>query len=329
MKQVFRVAALRLAAVWLLLAGCTASERPGGSPRPQGEPEPDAVIGVSVLTLSNPFFIELAGSIEEVAGKHNYKVLVTGGEQDPVRQDHQVDDFITKGVDAVILCPCDSKAVGASIVKANQAGIAVFTCDIASMSDQGEVVCHVATDNFGGGRAAAQAVIEMLRGRGKVAILNHPRIESALMREQGFLEEIKEKGPEITVAAILPGGGEKEMSYNATNDLLQSHSDLDGMFCINDPSALGAAQALKEAGVADRVRIVGFDAQKPARQAVKEGRLYATIVQYPKRIGGTVAEQVYRYLVGKQVEKEILIPVTIYRKADADADPTLAEETSE
>jgi len=247
-----------------------------------------------------------------------------------------VDDFITRNVDAIVLCPCDSQAVGATIEKANQAVIPVFTADIAKLSERGQVACHVATDNFGGGEAAADAVIEMLDGKGKVVVLNHPRIESAILREQGFKEEIEKFNQErdgekagIEIATILPGGGERKMSFDAAKDILQTYPDLDGLFSINDPSALGAAEALQAEVEAGRIRIVGFDAQTEACRAIKEGALYATIVQYPEKIGSTVADAVHQYLVGKDVQPEVLIPVTIYRKADADADPTLKEGTSQ
>jgi ribose transport system substrate-binding protein len=309
-----------LLAACLASAGCKPSDQPG---RPgDGPGEADAVIGVSLLNFSNPFFIELGDAIKEEAAKHNYEVIVNAGEEDPVKQDQQISDYITRQVDAIILCPCDSRAVGASVAKANEAGIPVFTCDIASMSEAGEVVCHVATDNYGGGKAAAEAVIEMLDGQGKVAILNHPRIESAIQREKGFTEVI-DQTEGIEIVSILPGGGERKMSHDAAKALLQTHSDMDGLFCINDPSALGAAEALKNEIATGRIRIVGFDAQLPARQAVLEGQLYATIVQYPEKIGSTVADAAHRHLIGKEVEPEILIPVTIYRKADAEADPKL------
>jgi len=313
-----------LAGLLVGLVGCrpTVSDEEVRAVDVPADEEPDAVIGVSVLTTTNPFFNQLSGAIVEEAAKHNYKVIQASGEQNPEKQDQQVDDFITKQASAIVLCPCDSKAVGTTIIKANRAGIPVFTADIASLADEGEVVCHVATDNRDGGRAAAKAVIEMLQGKGKVALLNHPRIESAIMREEGFMEEIK-TAPGIKVVTVLPGGGERKMSFDAAKDLVQTYPDLDGLFCINDPSALGAAEALKAEVQAGRIKIVGFDAQTEARQAVKEGILYATIVQYPERIGSTVADAVYRYLVGKEVQPEILIPVTIYRKADADADPTL------
>ncbi|NQT12181.1 MAG: substrate-binding domain-containing protein [Planctomycetes bacterium] len=341
MKRILPWMVLACAPAMLMagLLGC----RPGGSGDAGGDATgtatteaPDAVIGVSVLTMTNPFFNELSGAIVDEGAKHNYKVIVTSGEMDPQKQDQQVDDFITKQVDAIVLCPCDSRAVGATIQKANRAGIPVFTADIASLAEEGDVVCHVATDNLDGGRAAARAVVEMLDGEGKIAMLNHPRIESAILREKGFKEEIEKHNQEkgggkagIEIVTILPGGGERKMSFDAAKDILQTYPDLDGLFAINDPSAMGAAEALKAEVESGRIRIVGFDAQTEAREATKEGTLYATIVQYPKRIGSTVADAAHQYLVGKDIDPEILIPVTIYRKADADADPMLNEKSGE
>ncbi len=302
-----------------VLSGCPASDTaPAPGELAETMVEPDAVIGVSVLTSDNPFFGQLADAVKDEAAKYNYEVIVTAGQQDPLLQDQQVDDFITRNVDAIVLCPCDSQAVGATIEKANEAGIPVFTADIAKLSERGEVVCHVATDNSGGGEAAADAVIEMLGGKGKVAVLNHPRIESAILREKGFMKRIKQ-APEIKVVDVLFGGGERKASFDSTKDLLQMHPDLNGLFCINDPSALGSSRAIKELGKAEQIQIVGFDAQTEARVAIKKGTLYATIVQYPERIGRTTADAIHNHLIGKEVEAEILIPVTIYRKADADA----------
>lgn len=306
---------------FIVLLGCGPEQ--DGEWQAGGGGKPDAVIGVSVLTFSNPFFHELADAIAEQAKQYNYQVIITDGDFDPVKQDQQVDDFITRQFDAIVLCPCDSKAVGATIAKANAAGIPVFTADIASLADQGEVVCHVATDNYQGGRKAAEAVIEALQGSGKVAILDYPVIESVIMRTNGFHDVIDPLSPAIEIVATLPGDGEKAKSKSAAEDILQSHPDLAAFFCVNDPSALGAVVAIERAEMQDQVSVVGFDAQLDARRAVRQGRLYATITQYPKQIGAKTADAVHRYLIGKQVEGEILIPVAIYRKADADADPEL------
>jgi len=309
-------------------AGCG---RPGGEDGPEAAPgssaakaTPDALIGVSVLTMTNPFFCDLAEAIKAAAATHNFEVIVTSGEYNVANQKNQVNEFIVKQVDAIILCPCDSTAIGTSIAAANEAGVPVFTADIACLAKGAKVVCHVATDNLGGGRAAAEAVIEMLEGTGKVAVLDFPEVESVIMRTTGFREVIS-KAPGIEVVAVLPGGGDRGKSFKAAEDILQSHPDLDGFFAINDPSGLGAAAAVEKAGRADRVKIVSFDAMPNGRKGVKQGKLYATIVQYPDKIGREVVEAVARYLAAEDVEPEILIPCTIYRKVDADRDPTLAD----
>ncbi len=310
----------------IIFAGCG---RPAGSDG-QGKgvedgAKPDATIGVSVLTLTNPFFCELADAMKSEGAKHNFEVIVTSGEYNVANQKNQINDFIVKQVDAIVLCPCDSRAIGTSIGAANAAGIPVFTADIACLAKGVKVVSHVATDNLGGGRKAAEAVIEMLGGTGKVAVIDFPEVESVILRTTGFKEVIS-KAPGIEVVGYWPGGGDRGKSFKAAEDILQSYSDLDGFFAINDPSGLGVATAVEKAGKSDRVKIVSFDAQPDGRKGVKEGKLYATIVQYPDKIGRKTIDAIVRYMAGEEVEPEILIPCTIYRKAHADADPTLAAD---
>ena len=297
------------AAALLLPGGC------GGSG--ESDDQLNVVIGVSVMTYGNPYFKELADAIEKEAARHNYQVIVVDGQEDPVLQDKQVDDFITKQVDAIILSPADCGAVGATIAKANRANIPVFTADLTSESEQGEVVCHVATDNFDGGRKAAEAVKEMLGGSGKVAVLDFDTAESCKLRVAGF-NEVIEKAPGIEVVGYWPGGGDKKISADATTTIIETHDDLSGFFCVNDPSAMGALNAIKMAEKSDQIQVVGFDAQLFAREAVREGKLHATIVQYPREIGRLAADAVHRYLLGEELDPEVLIPVKTYNKATAE-----------
>ncbi len=104
---------------------------------------------------------------------------------------------------------------------------------------QGEVVCHIASDNKAGGRKAGEYLAKLLNGKGKIAIINRPTVTSVLDRVAGFKEEIA-KYPEIKIVADVDGGGERDKSLKATSDVLQAHPDLDGIFGINDDSALGS-----------------------------------------------------------------------------------------
>ncbi len=119
-------------------------------------------IGVSVLTLTNPFFKVIADTITEEARQRGYDVLITSGEFDVARQQNQVKDFLVKRVAAIVLCPCDSRSIGPVIREADAAGIPVFTADIACLDPDAPVVSHIATDNYGGGKQAADGMIEAL-----------------------------------------------------------------------------------------------------------------------------------------------------------------------
>jgi ribose transport system substrate-binding protein len=308
-----------LFALCLLAPGCAADPT-----RPARR-----TIGLSVLTLTNPFFKEIADTMAEEADRHGYDVLVVSGEFDVARQDRQVKDFLVRGADAIVLCPCDSRAVGPIIQEANAAGVPVFTVDIGCLAKDAKVVTHIATDNYSGGKQAAVALIEALGDAGgKVGILNLAEVESCQLRVKGFKEVVAEhnKKPgaaKVQIVAELPCGGVKDQGYKAAEDLLQAHPDLAGIFAINDPSALGARAALEKAGRANRVKLVGFDGQPEGKQAIKDGKLYADPIQYPDRIGREGARVIARYFDGESVPPEILIPTGLYRRADGLKDPSL------
>src|SRR5262249_59349374 len=238
-------------------------------------------------------------------------------------------DFIVQKVAAIVLCPCDSKSIGPAIQEANATGIPVFTADIACLAPGAKVVSHIATDNYSGGKQAAQAMIEALgEAGGKIVILDFKQAESCLQRVKGFKEVIaahnqRRVSGKITIAAELPGDGQKDKGYRAAEDAVQAHPDIAGIFAINDPSALGARAALEKAGKADQVKIIAFDGQPEGKQAIKEGKIYADPVQFPDRIGRTTIETLVKHFEGEAVPKEILIPTALYRKADADKDPSL------
>jgi ribose transport system substrate-binding protein len=300
-----------------LLWGCS-------QPAPQKK-----TIGVSVLTMTNPFFKVIGDTITEEAGKHGYEVIVTSGEKDQVQQHKQVEDFIAREVSAIVLCPCDSNGVGETIKAANNAGIPVFTADIACLVPDAKVVCHIATDNLGGGKEAAKAMIEALgEAGGKVVILDFKQAESCILRVKGFHEVIDahnkgRKSGRIQVVAELPSGGAKEQGYKSAEDALQAHQDLSGIFAINDPSALGARAALENANRADQVKLIGFDGQPEGKQAIKEGKIYADPVQFPDEIGRKTVEAVRKHFRGEDVPAQVLIPTKLYRKADAEKDTFL------
>ena len=282
----------------------------------QASNDPFATIGVSLLTRTHPFYQDLEAGLRAAAAEHGYELIVQAGEFDVARQKDQIENFIVRRVDAIIVSPCDSKSIGTSVQAANRAGIPVFTADIAVLAEGADVVCHVASDNVAGGRLAARAVTEVLGGPGRVAIIDHPEVESVIQRVSGFEEEIA-RAPGVEIVAKLTGKGVKDVAFRTAEDILQAHPGLDAIFGINDDSALGALAAVEKAGKQGRVAIVGFDAVPEARRAIAAGKIHADVVQQPERIGRTVVQAVADYMTGVEVPPAILIPCELFRREDA------------
>ena len=145
------------------------------------------LLGITVMTLANPFFVELADAAKAEAEKHGYEVVILSGD-DAEKQAKQMKDFISQKADAIIVAPKNTLAIGEPIKAANVAGIPVFTADTGCSDPGAKVVCNVMTDNFGGGKLAAEAMIKGLPNGGKVLILDFKKAQSCLLRVDGFKE---------------------------------------------------------------------------------------------------------------------------------------------
>lgn len=286
-------------------------------------------IGVSLLTMTHPFFQNLARGLEEAAAENNMTVTVNSAEFDVARQRNQISDYIVQGVAAIVMSPADSKAIGTAIQEANDAGIPVFTVDIAALADGVDIVTHIATDNYSGGRLAGEAVLEALgEGGGNVAIIDHPEVESVILRTKGFTEVLEASGRDVEIVAQLPGGGVKDKAFRVAEDILQAHPGLDIIFAINDDTALGAVAAIEKAGKAGTVQVVGFDGTLEARRAIRDGKIYADVIQHPHQLGTMSVEAIIKYMNGETLPPEQLIPATLYRQADAEADPAIRDDAA-
>jgi ribose transport system substrate-binding protein len=327
-----RTGVLATVLVAALIVGCNDEGSAASKSTTGNEASKGPVIGVSLLTFENPFFTDMRMAMKGAAYDSGYKVDVVAGEFDTQRQQQQIADFVKRKVDAIVVCPVDSKAIGPALTAANQAGIPVFTADVAVLAEGVDVVSHVATDNLQGGRLAADAMVEALGGKGKVAVLNHPEVESAILRERGFQERLQElkasQGVTIDVVASVPGQGQTERSRTATEELLRLHPEVDGVFAINDPSAMGAIAALEQAGKLENVTVVGFDGQAEALESLVSGKMYADVLQLPKQIGRLVVQTVDDHRMGREVPPERLIQPTLIRTPTFDEAPVTASQAA-
>ncbi|MCH2369848.1 MAG: substrate-binding domain-containing protein [Pirellulales bacterium] len=291
----------------------------------------EKTIGYSAMQLKNPFFGIIADSLKAEGAKHGFAVISTDANRDVATQSKQLEDFISSGVDAIVLNPTDKEAIGPAIKKANEAGIPVFTCDLQCVAEGVQIAGHIGTDNLQGGRLAGEAMVEVLgEDGGEVIVLDFNQAESCVLRVRGFKEIIDAANQEretgkIEIVTQIDGGGDREIGYKAASASLEGHPEARGIFAINDPSALGAWQAVKEADRLDTISIVGFDGELAGKRAILEEKIYADPIQFPKQMGAGIIEKLVAYQNGEDYEPITLIPTKLYKKADAEIDPDLQD----
>ena len=317
MKKVI-LAAFTAAAV--LAVGCSKPSTSGNSsesaaPAASGGAK---TIGVSIQNREAQFYQDMEGGMNSAAGKYGYSLKVVDASRDNAKQQSQVEDFISQKVDAIVLTPYDSQAIGSAIVEANKANIPVFTADIASTAKEGTVVAHIASDNVqGGGQAGKLMCAGLPNHAGAVAIIDEPEVTSVQDRVKGFKEALTAGCPNAKIVADISGGGERDKASSVMEDLLQSHKDLKGVFGINDDSALGAAKAIQAAGLSGKIAVVGYDATPEAQTAIKDGQMYGDAIQHPDQIGSMTIDAIHDFFGGKTPDKRIDVAVGQFTKADA------------
>jgi ribose transport system substrate-binding protein len=278
-------------------------------------------IGVSIQNREAQFYQDMEAGMRDEAAKYGYALVVVDASRDNAKQQSQVEDFISKRVDAIVLTPYDSQAIGSAIAEANNSGIPVFTADIASTSREGRVVAHIASDNVQGGFQAGKLICQGVGKSGSIAIIDEPEVTSVQDRVKGFKAAIAQLCPSVTIVADIDSGGTRDKANSDTGDVLQAHRDLKGIFGINDDSALGALAAVKAAGLNGKIVIVGYDATPEARTAIAAGDMYGDAIQYPAKIGSTTIEVIHDYFAGKKPPALVKIGVGAFTRANAQPSP--------
>lgn len=264
----------------------------------------DYTIGLVVSTQTNPFFVSLKEGVEAKANELGVELVVVDAQDDAALATSGMEDLITRQVDLIIVNPTDSDAIANSVLDANEANIPVITVD--RVSNGGEVVTHIASDNVAGGEMAGEYIIELVGENAKVVELEGvPGANSAIERGEGFNDAIA--GTSIEVVAKQTANFDRTEGLNVMENILQAQPEIDAVFAHNDEMALGALEAIEGSG--REIVVVGFDATDDAVVAVEEGRLAATIAQKPELMGQTAVESAVSFLNGESTED--FVPVEL------------------
>ena len=207
-------------------------------------------------------------------------------EDDREQQIQVVENFIGRNVSAIVLAPLDVRALVAPVEEAVKAGIPVIIVDSALNSTL--PASTLATDNRKGGQIGARRLGSLLGGKGRVVMLRY-EVGSASTeeREAGFMEVMKGEFPGINlISTDQYGGATRETAYKAAQNLLNRYgAQADGIFAPNESTASGMLLALREQGIAGKVRFVGFDANDQLVSALRQGDIQGLVIQDPFKMG--------------------------------------------
>ncbi len=278
-------------------------------------------VALVVKTVNHPYFIDMQRGAQEAAARLGIDLVVQGAERevDVEKQMQIVENLIQTKVAAICLAPSGSRELVPAILKANRAGIPVLVLDtridqVALREAGGKVVTFIGSDNFEGGKVAGKYIVEKLNRRGNVAVLEGiPGHETGDARRRGF-HSVVDPVAGIKVVASQTANWERDQGYNVFQNILQSHPDIQALFACNDLMALGAVEAVAAAGKTGKILVVGFDAVKDGRDAIRQGTMAASVAQYPEEMGRIGLENAYRVIRGQTVPDEIPVKIGLITK---------------
>lgn len=273
----------------------------------------DLKLGVSISTTNNPYFVAMKDGLDKFAGEKKVSLKVADAQDDAARQADDIQNFISQNVDAILINPVDSKAVVSSIKAANSANIPVILIDRGS--EGGDVLTTVASDNVEAGKIAAEFVVKELGEKAKAFELSGvPGASATVDRGKGFNKIAKTK---LDILSSQSANFDRAKALNTAQNMIQGHKDVQVIFAQNDEMALGAAQAVKSAGLKD-ILIVGIDGQPDAHDAIKNGDITATIAQQPAKMGEIAIQAAIDHYQGKKVKKTTVSPIYLVTKETVD-----------
>jgi ribose transport system substrate-binding protein len=232
-------------------------------------------------------------------------------EDDRESQIKVVENFITRGVSGIVLAPLDDTALCMPVRDAVNNGIPVVIIDSGLKSE--DYASFVATDNYIGGRKGGEHLANILGGKGKVVMLRYQEGSASTMnREQGFLDVLKKKYPQIEVVSENQyGGATTESAKLASENLLAplrtptGELTIDGIFCPNESTVFGMLLALKDMGLAGKVKYVGFDSSERLVKGLETGEIHGLVLQDPINMGYLGVKTMVKHLQGEKVDKRI------------------------
>ena len=286
----------------------------------------DETVAMFTKNQTNPFFAAERIGAEKAAAMLHVKLLeyVPTKADSIAEQMSQIDDVVVKKPGAVVIVPVDYKAIGPGIARLNAAGIPVV--NVTDRSAEGRFISFVGANDRDIARDTAEVLLKAMGGKGSVVILEGvPGSLTSQDRVRGFRDALKDF-PGVKLVATQPANYQRLQGMQVMENLLQSHPDVAGVMAANDAMAIGAMDALNDAG--QKALVIGINATKEAVDAIKAGRMLAS-GDYNGFLQGCIGTMIaVRHLRHEPIAADVQLPVVVVTKANAQAYDTPVQQRS-
>jgi inositol transport system substrate-binding protein len=279
------------------LAGCKQKE----------EAQHRVTIGVSYQNLQNEFIINIQDAMRAEAKKLNVDLVESDGQGKAENQIAQTENFIARGVDAIILNPYDKDGSAPAVDLAVQAHKPMVVVN-ALVSNLTNADAYVGSEDAEAGRIAAQRIMDVLHGRGNIAVMHGPNGHSAEVQRSEGIRQVLAKYPDAKIVLEQTANWDRAQAMNLMENWLASGRDIDAVIAQNDEMALGAYKAIETAGKEKAIAVIGIDAIPDALKAVADGKLVSTVFQDARGQGALAVDLAVQLAQGKKVQHDNYIP---------------------
>ena len=306
--------------IWILSAALMASFGIPGCGEGGSGDAPAMQIAVIPKGTSHEFWKAVhAGAAARAAESDGRVEIIWKG---PAREDDRddqikvVEQFITKGVNGIVIAPLDDTALVRPLKEATSEGIPVVVFDSGINWDGYE--SYIATNNRQAGRTAASELASQLGGKGKVVVMRYVEgSASTTEREEGFVEAIRKDHPDIEILSDNQyGGATLDGCFATAENLLDKYQEIDGVFAPCEPVTVGFMRALDQSGRKAGTILVGFDASKTLVEGLENGKVDALMVQSPFKMGYESVDQMIGKFDGKAMTKDVDTGVAVITPAN-------------
>lgn len=261
----------------------------GGKPR----------IAVIISTLDNPWFVVLSQAAQQRAKELGYEATEFDSQNDTSKEAAHFENILASGYAAILFNPTDADSSVANVRKAKERGIPVFCID-REINATDAATSQILSDSFSGCVALGERFVEVIGEKGNyVQLLGIVGDNNTRIRSEGF-HSVVDRFPDLKMVAQQSANCDRTKAMEVMESILQANNEIDAVFCGNDAMAMGAYKALEAAGKSDKVKVFGFDGADDVVSLIKEGKVEATGMQFPKTMAKQAAEFADEWIKGRR-----------------------------